>query len=100
VVLAVGPGAAEQQHLAALSVSVLTGQVQRRVSCLETDGRRFYSRRGDVEFNCRRAITSSGRNGGKPTLFLACALAPAFTSAFTDWLKPCQETSWSAALPS
>lgn len=46
VVLAVGSGASQQQHLGALGVAVLTGQVQRRVSCLaterrESDGHRF-----------------------------------------------------------
>lgn len=35
MVLAVGSGAAQQQDLGALSVTVLTGQVESCVSCLE-----------------------------------------------------------------
>lgn len=37
VVLAVRPGTSQQQHLGALRMAVLTGQVQRRVSCLKQD---------------------------------------------------------------
>lgn len=37
VVLAVGPGAPQQQHLGALSVAVLTGEVESCVSCLEAE---------------------------------------------------------------
>lgn len=37
MVLAVGPGASQEQNLGALSVTVLTGQVQSRVPRLEKE---------------------------------------------------------------
>lgn len=48
VVLAVGSGASQQQHLRALGVAVLTGQMQSRVSCLKQDGETGVRRSGCV----------------------------------------------------
>ena len=52
MVLAVGPGASQEQNLGALSMAILTREVESCVSCLETAGGKSQSLVSVIVHSC------------------------------------------------